>query len=196
MSAVPREIVLASSSSYRKGLLARLGLDCAVQAPDIDETPLPGESPVATATRLAQAKARKVAAAKPAALIIGSDQVAMLDGAVLDKPGSHDAAARQLRMMSGHCAMFHTAVCLLDAATGAMQCASVPTTVFMRELSDDMIERYLQRDQPYDCAGSAKIEALGIALVEKVESDDPTALIGLPLITLVTMLKRNGIELP
>lgn len=196
MSAVSREIVLASSSSYRKGLLARLGLDCAVLAPDIDETPLPGESPVTIAIRLAQAKARKVAAAKPAGLIIGSDQVAVLDAAVLDKPGNHDAAARQLRMMSGRCAVFHTAVCLLDAETGSMQCASVPTTVFMRELPDDMIERYLRRDQPYDCAGSAKIEALGIALVEKVESDDPTALIGLPLITLVTMLKRAGIELP
>jgi len=196
MTAVQTAIVLASSSSYRKALIARLGLDCAVIAPEIDETRLPGESPVATATRLAQAKARKVAVMNPGALIIGSDQVAMLDETVLDKPGSHAAAVRQLRAMSGRTAVFHTAVCLYDAPADAMQCASVPTTVRMRELSDDMIERYLQRDRPYDCAGSAKIEALGIALVEQVESDDPTALIGLPLITLVTMLKRAGIELP
>lgn len=196
MTVATREIVLASSSSYRKTLIARLGLECAVIAPEIDETPLPGEGPVATATRLAQAKVHKVAAAKPGALIIGSDQVAMLDTAILDKPGSHAAATWQLRMMSGRTVVFHTAVCLFDTSRNEMQSASVPTTVHMRELSDDIIERYLQRDQPYDCAGSAKIEALGIALVEQVESDDPTALIGLPLITLVTMLKRAGIELP
>jgi septum formation protein len=151
---------------------------------------------VATATRLAQAKARKVAASRPAALIIGSDQVALLDDTVLGKPGSHESAARQLRLMSGKTTVFHTAICLYDAASGEMQCANVPTTVLLRELSDETIERYLRQDQPYDCAGSAKIEALGIALVNKVESDDPTALIGLPLITLVTMLKRAGISLP
>lgn len=196
MTVLTREIVLASSSSYRKALMARLGLDCGIISPDIDETALFGESPVATATRLAQAKARKVAAAKPAALIIGSDQVALLDEAVLGKPGSHAAAVRQLRAMSGKIAVFHTAICLYDAASEEMQCANVPTIVRMRELSDDIIERYLRRDQPYDCAGSAKIEALGIALVEKVESDDPTALIGLPLITLVTMLRRAGVTVP
>lgn len=196
MTVLTREIVLASSSSYRKALMARLGLDCGIISPDIDETALLGESPVATATRLAQAKARKVAAAKPAALIIGSDQVALLDEAVLGKPGSHAAAVRQLRAMSGKIAVFHTAICLYDAASEEMQCANVPTIVRMRELSDDIIERYLRRDQPYDCAGSAKIEALGIALVEKVESDDPTALIGLPLITLVTMLRRAGVTVP
>ncbi len=191
-----REIVLASSSNYRKALIARLGLDCRIIAPDIDETALPGEAPVATATRLAQAKARKVAVATPAALIIGSDQVALLDDVVLGKPGSHAAAVKQLKAMSGRTTVFHTAISLYDAASDEMQCANVPTVVRMRELSDDAIERYLNRDQPYDCAGSAKIEALGIALVEKVESDDPTALIGLPLITLVTMLKRAGIDLP
>jgi septum formation protein len=196
MTALPREIVLASSSSYRKALTGRLGLDCTTIAPDIDESALPGESPVATATRLAQAKARKVATDKPEALIIGSDQVALLDDAVLGKPGSHASAVRQLRLMSGKTTVFHTAICLYDAASDEMQCANVPTTVLMRELSDETIERYLRQDQPYDCAGSAKIESLGIALVEKVESDDPTALIGLPLITLVTMLKRAGIILP
>jgi septum formation protein len=196
MTALPREIVLASSSSYRKALIGRLGLNCTTIAPDIDESALPGESPVATATRLAQAKARKVATNKPEALIIGSDQVALLDDAVLGKPGSHESAVRQLRLMSGKTTVFHTAICLYDAASEEMQCANVPTTVHLRELTDEVIERYLKQDQPYDCAGSAKIEALGIALVEKVESDDPTALIGLPLITLVTMLKRAGIILP
>lgn len=196
MTALVREIVLASSSTYRKALLARLGLDCPTAAPDIDESALPGEAPVATATRLARAKARKVAVLKPAALIIGSDQVALLDDRVLGKPGTHAAAVRQLQAMSGKTAVFHTAVCLYDAASDEMQCANVPTVVRMRELNDEAIDRYLRKDQPYDCAGSAKIEALGIALVEKVESDDPTALIGLPLITLVTMLKRAGIDLP
>jgi septum formation protein len=129
-------------------------------------------------------------------LIIGSDQVALLDGTVLGKPGTHAAAFGQLQAMSGKTTVFHTAISLYDAARDEMQCANVPTTVRMRELSDDAIERYLRQDQPYDCAGSAKIEALGIALVEKVESDDPTALIGLPLIMLVTMLKRAGIDLP
>jgi septum formation protein len=196
MTALTREIVLASSSSYRKSLIARLGLDCRSIAPEIDEKSLPGEAPVATATRLAQAKARKVATTRPAALIIGSDQVALLDSAVLGKPGNHAAAFAQLQAMSGKTTVFHTAISLYDAASDEMQCANVPTIVRMRELSDDAIERYLRQDQPYDCAGSAKIEALGIALVEKVESDDPTALIGLPLITLVTMLKRAGIDLP
>lgn len=196
MTAPTREIVLASSSSYRKALIARLGLDCQFLAPDIDEAALQAEAPVVTATRLAQAKARKIALVKPRALIIGSDQVAVLDDAVLGKPGSHAAAFRQLQAMSGKTTVFHTAISLYDAASDEMQCANVPTTVCMRELSDEAIERYLRQDQPYDCAGSAKIEALGIALVEKVESDDPTALIGLPLITLVTMLKRAGIDLP
>ncbi len=196
MTASPREIVLASSSTYRKALMARLGLDCESLSPDIDESPLRHESPVATATRLAQAKARKIAGVKSSALIIGSDQVALLDGAVLDKPMDHQTAVRQLRAMSGRVAIFHTAVCLLDADSGELQCANVPTTVHMRELADDVIERYLRRDRPYDCAGSAKIEALGIALVEKIESDDPTALVGLPLITLVSMLKRCGVTVP
>jgi septum formation protein len=196
MKAIAREIVLASSSAYRKALLARLGLDFTSLPPDIDESPLPGESPAATATRLAQAKAETIAALRPSSLIIGSDQVAVLGDAVLGKPMGHDAAVRQLRAMSGRTVIFHTAICLVDAENGELQCANVPTTVNMRELADDAIERYLRRDRPYDCAGSAKIEALGIALVEKVESDDPTALIGLPLITLVSMLKRAGVTVP
>ncbi|MGA0024591.1 MAG: Maf family protein [Burkholderiales bacterium] len=189
-----REIVLASSSAYRKALLKRIGLECAAIAPDIDETALPQEAAQSTALRLAQAKAQRIAQDCPAALIIGSDQVAVLGDTVLGKPGTHDAAVRQLQAMSGQTVVFHTALCVLDAAAGSMQSANVPTTVRFRELDRDRIERYLAIDQPYDCAGSAKIEAMGIALVENVESDDPSALIGLPLIALVTMLKRNGIE--
>jgi len=192
----PRDLVLASSSGYRKALIARLGLDCRSLAPDIDERALDQERPVETAMRLAVAKARKIADAAPAALIIGSDQVAVLGDTVLGKPGTHAAAAQQLRAMSGRSVVFHTALCLLDAATDTVQVANVPTTVQMRELDAALIERYLRRDQPYDCAGSAKIEALGIALVENVKSDDPTALIGLPLIALVSMLKRAGVVVP
>ncbi len=146
--------------------------------------------------RLAMAKARKIAGAAPTALIIGSDQVAVLGDTVLGKPGTHAAATQQLQAMSGRSVVFHTALCLFDAKTDVVQVANVPTTVQMRELDAALIERYLRRDQPYDCTGSAKIEALGIALVEKVESDDPTALIGLPLIALVSMLKRAGITVP
>lgn len=193
---MPRELVLASSSSYRKALIARLGLDCRAVAPEIDERALDGEGAIATATRLAQAKARKIAAIAPGALIIGSDQVAVLGHTVLGKPGTHAAAARQLRTMSGQSVLFHTALCLLDAMSGEVQIATVPTKVQLRQLQADQIERYLQQDQPYDCAGSAKIEALGIALVERVESDDPTALIGLPLIALVSMLKHAGVVIP
>ncbi|MGE0558257.1 MAG: nucleoside triphosphate pyrophosphatase [Burkholderiales bacterium] len=189
-----REIVLASSSAYRKALLQRIGLECTAIAPDIDETALPREAPQNTALRLARAKAQRIAQDRPAALIIGSDQVAVLNDTALGKPGTHDAAVRQLQAMSGQTVTFHTALCVLDAAAGNAQSANVPTTVRFRVLDRDRIERYLTIDRPYDCAGSAKIEALGIALVEKVESDDPSALIGLPLITLVTMLMRNGIE--
>jgi septum formation protein len=189
-------IVLASSSTYRKALIARLGLDCSTVAPDIDESALLAEAPAATALRLAQAKARKIAEREPAALIIGSDQVAVLDNQPIGKPGSHAAAALQLRAMSGKTVVFHTALCLLNSATNALQLANVPTTVRFRKLHAAQIERYLQQDQPYDCAGSAKIEALGITLVEQVESDDPTALIGLPLIALVTMLQKEGVPIP
>lgn len=195
MRSSPR-IVLASSSTYRRALIARLGLDCRALAPDIDEHALPSEVPAATALRLAQAKAARIAEREPAALIIGSDQVAVLDGRPIGKPGSHAAAARQLQAMSGRTVVFHTALCLLNSETGAGQLANVPTTVRFRSLKSGQIERYLQQDQPYDCAGSAKIEALGIALVEQLESEDPTALIGLPLIALVTMLQKEGIQIP
>jgi septum formation protein len=189
-------IVLASSSTYRKALIARLGLDCSRAAPDIDERALSAEAPAAMALRLAQAKARKIAEREPVALIIGSDQVAVLDDQPIGKPRTHAVAVRQLQAMSGKIVVFHTALCLLNSETNAVQLANVPTTVRFRKLDAAQIERYLQQDQPYDCAGSAKIEALGITLVEQVESDDPTALIGLPLIALVTMLQKEGIHIP
>ncbi len=189
-------IVLASSSAYRKVLLARLDIRFTAIAPDIDEQPLAGEAPPATALRLAQSKAQAVAKHESTALIIGSDQVAVMDGVVLGKPGHHAAAVAQLRAMSGRTVVFHTALCLLNAMNGHLQTANIPTTVRFRTLDDLQIERYLRHDQPYDCAGSAKIEALGIALVEHVASDDPTALIGLPLIALVTQLRNEGVELP
>lgn len=195
MTASP-QIVLASSSPYRRALLDRLGIKYQALSPDIDEQALPDETPIATAVRLAQAKARRIAANAPNALIIGSDQVAVLDQQAIGKPGNHAAAARQLQAMSGKTVLFHTALCLLNAATGVEQLDSVPTTVRFRKLDAPLIERYLQRDQPYDCAGSAKIEALGITLLEQVESPDPTALIGLPLIALTTMLLQEGIAIP
>ena len=189
-------IVLASSSAYRKALLARIGIECRSLAPDIDESPLPGETPVTTALRLAGAKALKIGERESAGLIIGSDQVAVLGTRVIGKPGTHAAATEQLRSMSGKTVTFHTALCLLNAATGAMQSASVPTTVRFRRMDAAQIERYLLRDRPYDCAGSAKIESLGITLVERVDSEDPTALIGLPLIALTGMLLQEDVVMP
>ena len=165
-----------------------------VLAPDVDETPLPGESPMLTALRLAANKAEAVVPAATGALIIGSDQVAVLDGQPLGKPGDHAAAVRQLQAMRGQRVVFHTALCLLNAASGRKQVENVPTSVFFRNFSDAQIEHYLRTEQPYDCAGSAKIEGLGIALVERIESDDPSALIGLPLMKLVTMLQNESIE--
>lgn len=196
MPAPRRALVLASSSVYRKTLLQRLGLPFSAQAPDVDESPLPGEKALDTAIRLSEAKARAVAAFHPDALVIGSDQVALLGELALGKPGNHQAATEQLRLMSGRSLTFHSALCLLDARSGELQQDCVQTTVIMRGLSDAQIERYLLADRPYDCAGSAKIEALGIALVDAVDSSDPTALIGLPLIALSRMLARAGIELP
>ncbi len=189
-------IVLASSSAYRRALLARIGIDCPALAPEIDESPLHGEAPAATALRLARAKALKIGERESPALIIGSDQVAVLGEQTLGKPGTHAAATEQLRAMSGNTVVFHTALCLLNAATRAMQTASVPTTVHFRKLEAAQIERYLLQDRPYDCAGSAKIESLGITLVERVESDDPTALVGLPLVALVGMLRQEGVAIP
>jgi septum formation protein len=185
--------VLASSSPYRRDLLARLRLAFEVRAPNVDESALPGEAAGATALRLAQAKARALRPACPQALIIGCDQVAALDGNSLGKPLDHANAVAQLRAMRGKSVVFHTAVALLNARTGALHAADVPTTVHFRDYSDLEIDRYLAAEQPYDCAGSAKIDGLGIVLVERVSGDDPSALIGLPLMRLTAMLRAEGV---
>jgi septum formation protein len=189
-----RPLILASSSAYRRGLLERLRIPFITVSPHLDESALSGEQSGDTTLRLAHAKARAVAATHGNALIIGSDQVADLNGTPLGKPGDHGNAVLQLRNMSGRSVVFHTAICLLDAATGHYQLENVPSTVHFRELSAAQIENYLRLEQPYDCAGSAKIESLGVALVHKIESGDPTALIGLPLMTLISMLKREQVE--
>jgi septum formation protein len=194
--ALPRRLVLASGSAYRRELLGRLGIPFEVAVPDVDESPSPGESPPRTAERLARLKALAVAAAFPDALIIGSDQVAELDGNPLGKPGSRDNARRQLAALSGRTAVFHTAMALLDAASGRCQSRVVPCAVTLRRLSPETIERYLDREQPYDCAGSARAEGLGIALIARLEGEDPNALIGLPLIALVDMLAAEGVSIP
>jgi septum formation protein len=185
-------LVLASTSPYRRELLARLQLQFEVMSPGVEESPLPGEAPPATALRLAEAKARAGALRYPEALIIGSDQVAELDGQRLEKPGTHDLAVEQLEQASGRVAVFHTAVAVLNASSGRLHTRVVPSRVTFRRLSRLQIEAYLQREQPYDCAGSAKSEGLGIALLRSIEGDDPTALIGLPLIALVDMLEQEG----
>ena len=187
--------MLASTSRYRRELLARLRLPFEVAAPGVDETPLPGEAPRAIALRLAQAKARAAAPAFPEALIIGCDQVAALGDACLGKPGSHQNAVAQLKAMRGREVVFHTALALLNAKRGVIRARDVPTTVRFRDYNDREIERYLQQEQPYDCAGSAKIEGLGIMLVERVVGDDPSALIGLPLIQLAEMLRSEGVAI-
>lgn len=190
------QLVLASSSPYRRQLLARLMLPFEVMSPDVDETPLAGEKPWETALRLAQRKASAVAEHFPRALVIGSDQVAVLDDAILGKPGHFQKAKEQLMAASGREVTFHTALALLNAATGRMQAKVVPFGVKFRVLTEAQIERYLHREQPYDCAGSAKSEGLGITLIERFIGDDPNALVGLPLIALVDMLRDEGIELP
>jgi len=189
-----RPLILGSSSIYRRELLERLQLPFSVVSPEVDETPLPGETPPDTALRLAQSKAHKVAAQHSTALIIGCDQVATLDGLQIGKPLTHDNAVRQLQLMRGRSVLFHSALCLLDAGSGRMQADVVATEVIFRELSDAQIERYLLKEQPYHCAGSAKSEGLGIALIQAMRGDDPNALIGLPLIRLVTMLQKEGVN--
>jgi len=189
----PRRLVLASTSPYRKALLARLGLPFAVAAPHVDEQPLRGEAPPDTALRLAGLKAQAVRHAHRDSLIIGSDQVATSEGRLLGKPGDHPSAVRQLRALSGKVAQFHTAVALLDAASGQAQARIIPCRVQFRPLDDARIESYLKREQPYDCAGSAKVEGLGIALIARIDTEDPTSLIGLPLIALTEMLERAGL---
>ncbi|WP_454757194.1 Maf-like protein [Cupriavidus campinensis] len=191
-SAIHPPLILGSSSPYRRELLARLRIPFDVAVPDIDETPLAGEAPEATALRLSRRKAEAIAARHPGALVIGSDQVCTLDGAQIGKPGSHEKALAQLQQMRGRTVIFHSALCLLDSRTGEAQLADVQTRATFRDLPDAELDAYLRLETPYDCAGSAKAEGLGIALLARVESDDPTALIGLPLIALTGMLRAAG----
>jgi septum formation protein len=190
----PRRLVLASTSRYRQSLLERLGAPFECADPRVDEAPLANEPPADCARRLAEAKARAVAPRFPDALIIGSDQVASCDGERLDKPGGHDNAVRQLTRVSGRTATFDTAVALLDAKTGLAAARVVPCRVAFRTLSAEQIERYLRIEKPYDCAGSAKAEGLGIALIARMETEDPTSLIGLPLIALTELLRDAGFD--
>ncbi len=190
----PRRLVLASTSRYRRELLARLRLPFSVQSPEVDEAPAPGEMPQPLALRLALAKADAVAAAHPGAVVIGSDQVAELDGRGIGKPGNHERATAQLRAMRGKRVAFHTAVAVVCIETGFRATDIASVTVHFRDVSDAEIEHYLRTEQPYDCAGSAKAETLGIALLDSIDSDDPTALIGLPLIRTCALLRQAGID--
>ncbi len=195
---MPPKLVLASTSPYRRELLGRLQIPFEAVAPETDETALTNESPVATAERLAEAKARAVANRFPDALIIGSDQVAYVagDSQRFGKPGTKDNAITQLRSMSGKAVIFHTGLCLLNAATGRTHIRGIPTEVRFRELSDAEIHRYVDKEDALNCAGSARSEGLGIALLEYLRGDDPNALVGLPLIALAEMLRAEGVELP
>lgn len=190
----PPRLILASTSRYRRELLQRLRVPFDVVSPHVDETPLQGESPRALALRLALAKAEAVAVLHPDAVVIGSDQVCELDGQPIGKPGDHGRAVAQLRALSGRGAVFLTAVAVACRASGFVQVDLAPVRVVFRTLADDEIERYLLLDQPYDCAGSAKSESLGIALLSSIDSDDPTALIGLPLIRTVRLLREAGLD--
>ena len=187
-------LILGSTSRYRRELLERLRLPFDVHAPEVDETPLIGESPATLAQRLALAKAQAVAAAYPTAIVIGSDQVADLDGVPIGKPGTHERATEQLRAMRGRNIVFQTAVAVVRRDTGYVGTALAPVTVRFRDLNDAEIEHYLRTEQPYDCAGSAKCETLGIALLEAIDSDDPTALVGLPLIRTSALLRAAGLD--
>lgn len=189
-----RTLILASTSRYRRELLERLRLPFQVMSPEVDETPQPGERPAMLAQRLALEKARAVAARHPDAVVIGSDQVADLDGTPIGKPGNHERAVAQLRSMSGRSVVFQTAVAVVCEARSYAGTALVPVTVRFRALADADIERYLRTEQPYDCAGSAKSETLGIALLEAIESNDPSALVGLPLIRTCALLREAGID--
>jgi septum formation protein len=188
------KLVLASTSRYRRELLSRLHMPFATVAPNVDETPQPGESPSQTALRLSGMKAQAVAAQFPDALIIGSDQVLMLNSQQLGKPGNYENAFAQLKKMQGNAMVFHTALTLLNSSTGRAQTRDIPTVVHIRKLSDTQIDAYLRKEEPYDCAGSAKSESLGIALMERIDSPDPTALVGLPLIALTEMLMNEGLD--
>lgn len=188
------KLILASTSRYRRELLSRLHIPFEIVSPEVDETPLANETPSATALRLSVLKAQAVVGQFPDALIIGSDQVLMLDSEQLGKPGNFENAFKQLKKMQGKAMVFHTALTLLNSKTGRTQTRDVPTVVHIRKLTDTQIEAYLKKEQPYDCAGSAKSESLGIALMERMDSPDPTALIGLPLMALTEMFMNEGVD--
>lgn len=190
-----RPLILGSTSPYRRELLARLRLPFEVASPEVDETPQAGEAPRDLARRLALAKAQAVAGRFPTAVVIGSDQVADLGGRPLGKPGTHERAVAQLRQMRGRTVVFQTAVAVVCQATGFAEVDLAPVRVKFRDLTDEEIETYLRAETPYDCAGSAKSEGLGIALLESIENDDPTALVGLPLIRTVRLLRAAGLPL-
>ena len=187
-------LILASTSRYRRELLERLRIPFEARSPETDETPLPGEAPAALAERLALAKAQALATQFPDAVVIGADQVADVDGEAIGKPGNHERATAQLRAMSGRTIVFQTALAVVREATGFAQVRRVPVSVRFRTLSDAEIEFYLRTEQPYDCAGSAKVETLGITLLDAIDSDDPTALIGLPLIQTCQLLRAAGLD--
>ncbi|HEY5603527.1 MAG TPA: nucleoside triphosphate pyrophosphatase [Gammaproteobacteria bacterium] len=189
-------LILASTSPFRRQLLSKLNRDFTIDAPEVDERRMQHESPSELVTRLAREKALAVAKRHPDALIIGSDQVAVLDNRILGKPHTHDNAVQQLKAASGQRVEFFTGLCLYNSATRHAQVSCVPYAVYFRRLGDAQIERYLRQEQPYNCAGSFKSEGLGITLFDKLEGDDPNTLIGLPLIELVRMLQNEGIELP
>jgi septum formation protein len=195
MDSSSRPLVLGSTSRYRRELLSRLNVPFEVAAPDVDETPLAGEAPAALAQRLALAKAQAVAAKFPQAVVIGSDQVADLHGQPLGKPGTHERAVAQLQQMRGQTVIFQTALAVVCLESGFIQQDIAAVRVVFRDLSDAEIENYLRIEQPYDCAGSAKSEGLGIALLERIDNDDPTALIGLPLIRTARMIRAAGVKL-
>ncbi|UCC55748.1 MAG: septum formation inhibitor Maf [Gammaproteobacteria bacterium] len=195
MNASSRRLILASTSPFREELLARLSLDFETASPHVDETRRGKESATELVRRLSEAKARAIGTTQPG-LIIGSDQVATLGDTILGKPGSHEYAMEQLRLLSGNAVIFQTGLCLLDSENESLQVDVVPFTVYFRELDEKQIDRYLRHDRPYNCAGSFKSEGLGITLFERMEGDDPTALIGLPLIRLTTMLEKAGVSLP
>lgn len=191
---MPQKLILASTSPYRRELLGRLGLPFEVANPQTDETPMPNETPEALSLRLAEAKARAVAEHHPEALIIGSDQVATVDGRIYGKPGNHERAVTQLHELSGKTVNFFTGLCLFNARTGEADLRGVPTLVTFRHLTEGEIENYLRREPAYNCAGSAKSEGLGIALLSSMRGDDPNALVGLPLIALCDMLRQQGVS--
>lgn len=189
------KLILASSSPFRRELLERLNIPFEVVAPEVDESPHPGETPQKLVERLALEKARKIAVQRPDALVIGSDQVAVYDGRIVGKPHTHDKAVQQLRSASGKAVTLYTGLALVNADTQRVQCEVIPYRVVFRALSDAQIESYLRKEQPYSCAGSVRSEGLGIALLEKFEGDDPNTLIGLPLIRLVRMLENEGVNI-